>query len=312
MSSQSEPAAQYPVDSPAAAPAVEAETRPFYWSVRREVWENRSVWIAPLVVAAVVLFASLISTVTLPRKMRNAETLEPARRHVVVVSHFSMVPAPILFTTFLVGLFYSLDALYGERRDRSILFWKSLPVSDRTTVLSKAAVPMVVLPLIGFVIGQITQLIFLLFSTVVLVGSGVGAGRLWAEFRLFQEPLIMLYGLTVFSLWYAPIYGWLMLVSAWARRVPLLWAVLPLLAVAAVERIVFNSMSFMRMLEYRVVGAMREAFAFAPKRNDGLIDQLSQLDPVKFLTRPGLWVGLLFAAACFTAAARLRRLREPI
>ena len=79
--------------------------------------------------------------------MQTLPALDPAKRHALVVRPFSMAPAPIMLATFLVGLFYSLDALYGERRDRSILFWKSLPVSDRTTVLSKASIPLVVLPL---------------------------------------------------------------------------------------------------------------------------------------------------------------------
>ena len=59
-------------------------------------------------------------------------------------------------------MFYCLDALYGERRDRSILFWKSLPVSDLTTVLSKASIPIVVLPLLTFAVTVATQLIMLL------------------------------------------------------------------------------------------------------------------------------------------------------
>ncbi|MEK6246358.1 MAG: ABC transporter permease, partial [Pseudomonadota bacterium] len=127
----------------------------------------------------------------------------------------------------------------------------------------------------------------------------------------FQGLLIMLYGLTVHALWFAPIYGWLLLVSAWARRAPILWAVLPLLAVAAVERIMFNTWLFMAMLGYRVTGAMTEAFALKGKHG-GNIDRFSQLDPARFLSAPGLWVGLAFAAAFLAAAVRLRRNREPI
>jgi len=298
-----------PVDSP---PARMVETRPMYWSVRRELWENRSIYIAPLLVAAVVLFATLISTLSLPRRIRNASALEPAKRHAVIVTPYSMAPAPIILVTFIVGIFYSLDALYGERRDRSILFWKSLPVSDRTTVLSKAAIPLVVLPLIGIAIGLAMQFVLLLLSTPFLLGNGV-AGTVWSEFRFIQEPFVMLYGLTVFALWYAPVYGWLLLVSAWARRAAILWAVLPLLAVSAVEKILFNTMHFMAMLQYRMGGAMKEAFAFQPKHGSNeIIDQLTQLDPAKFLTRPALWFGLAFAAVFIAAAIRLRRNREPI
>jgi ABC-2 type transport system permease protein len=313
MNSHSGTPPQDPLDQQSLTPAPMSETRPMYWSVRRELWENRSIYIAPLVVAAVVLFASSISTIGLPRRMRTLPTLDPAKQHAAVVMPVSMAPAPIMLATFIVGIFYCLDALYGERRDRSILFWKSLPVSDRTTVLSKASIPLVVLPLIAFTLSVVTQLILLQLSTMVLMGNGMSPATFWAEVRFFQGLLIMLYGLTVHALWFAPIYGWLLLVSAWARRAPVLWAVLPLLAVSAVEKIVFNTWSFMHMLQYRVGGAMKEAFAFNPKGGGGGdINRLSQLHPARFLSAPGLWVGLAFAAVFLVAAVRLRRNREPI
>jgi len=300
-------------ESQDAAAEVIAPTRPLYWSVRRELWENRFLHLAPLVVTAVVLFASLISTVYLPHKIRTLSALDPARRHAAVVAHFSMAPAPIMMTTLLIGLFYCLDALYGERRDRSMLFWKSLPVSDLTTVLSKASIPLLVLPLIAFALSVITQLIMLFASTAVLIINGVSPAALFAEFRFFQGPLVMLYGLTVHALWFAPIYGWLLLVSAWARRMPVLWATLPLLALGVVEKIAFGSSHFANLLKYRVIGAMGLAFATDPSHHGtGVLDQLSQLRPGAFLSAPGLWTGLIATAAFLAAAVRLRRDRQPI
>ena len=295
-------------------PAMMSATRPMYWSVRRELWENRSVYMAPLIVAVVVLFGTLISMIGLPRRMRTLSALDPAKQHTVVVRPHSMAPAPIILVTFLVGIFYSLDALHGERRDRSILFWKSLPVSDRTTVLSKASIPLVVLPLIGLALGVFTQHIVLLLSTAVLLVNGVSPATLWTEVRFIQEPLVMIYGLTVHVLWFAPIYGWLLLVSAWARRTPVLWAALPLFAIALVEKIAFNTSYFVHMLKYRVTGAMVEAFAVKSQgaADHPVIDRLAQLDPARFLSTPGLWIGLVFAAAFLAAAVRLRRDREPI
>lgn len=295
---------------PAAPPLPMPVARPMYWSVRRELWENRSIYIAPLVVAAVVLFATSLSMIGLPRRMREF-TLDPAKGHASIATHFSMAPAPIMLAAFIVAFFYCLDALYGERRDRSILFWKSLPVSDRTTVLSKAGIPFVVLPLIAYVLSVAVQIVLLMLGTMALLGSGQNPATWWGEVRFFPGLLIMVYGLTAHTLWFAPIYAWLLLISAWARRTPILWAVLPPLAVAAVERIVFGTTSFMRMLGYRVTGAMVEAFALKPK-GGGNIDRLSQLDPAKFLSAPGLWVGLVFAAVSLAATVRLRRNREPI
>jgi ABC-2 type transport system permease protein len=311
MNSLSDTSPQIPPDQQPPAPV--SETRPMYWSVRRELWENRSIYIAPLIVAAVVLFASALGTIGLPRRVRSLPTLDPAKRHAAVVMPVSMAPAPIILATFLVGFFYCLDALYGERRDRSILFWKSLPVSDRTTVLSKATIPLVMLPLIAYALSVVTQVVLMMLSTMVLLGNGLSPAAFWGEVRFFQGLLIMLYGLTVHAFWFAPIYAWLLLVSAWARRAPVLWAVLPPLAMSAVERIAFNTRYFMSMLQYRVTGAMTEAFGRTPMRGShGDIDRLSQLDPAKFLSAPGLWVGLIFAAAFLAAAVRLRRNREPI
>jgi ABC-2 type transport system permease protein len=296
-------------DSPSVARAPMSDTRPLYWSVRRELWENRSVYLAPLIVAAIVLLASFAGTVGLPKRIRNASSLDPVKLHVAVVKPFHLLPAAIMFTSFLVGMFFSLEALYGERRERSILFWKSLPVSDRTTVLSKAGIPFLVLPLIAFALSVVGQFILLLWSTMVLLANGVSPALLFAELQLFQGWVVMLYGLTVHVLWFAPIYGWFMLISSWARRAPFLWAVLPVLTVSAVERIVFNTWSFMQLLQYRVTGAMKLAFSAGGQH---VIDRFSQLDPLTFLSSAGLWSGLVFAAAFLVLAVRLRRYREPI
>ena len=287
--------------------------RPLYWSIRRELWEHRSILVAPLVVTGFVLFGCLISMIRLPHRIETLPTLEPARQHAVVVMPLTMAPAPIMLAAFVVGMFFCLDALYGERRDRSILFWKSLPVSDLTTVLSKASIPLVVLPLIAFALSLVTQAIVLLLSTAVLLGSGVSPAPLWREFRFFQDPLVTFYGLAVHALWFAPIYGWLLLVSVWARRTPVLWAALPFFAICILERMAVATTRFASFVKYRVTGAMQEAFVINPQNPDsGIIDRLSQLDPLGFLGSPGLWLGLVAAAAFLAAAARLRRYREPI
>ncbi|HEV7919748.1 MAG TPA: ABC transporter permease [Thermoanaerobaculia bacterium] len=289
----------------------ELPTRPMYWSVRRELWENRSIYLAPLVVAAIALFASSINTLaSLPRKMRLLSALDPAKQSHAVVQPFSMVASVILLTGFLVAVFYCLEALQSERRDRSILFWKSLPVSDRTTVLSKASIPFAVIPLLCFAIALAVQIILLMLSTVVMAGSGLNPAMLWARLPLIQMTLVMFYGLLVHVLWFAPIYGWLLLLSAWTRRMTFLWAVLPFAAILIVERIALGTSHFASLLRYRLMGAMTEAFAVDASRAP--VTALSQLDPLRFLTSSGLWIGLLLAAGCLAAAVRLRRKREPI
>ena len=287
---------------------VMAPTRPFYWSVRREVWENRSVYIAPIIVAAVVLFGSFVSTMAMSKKFGNASRLEQGKQGAAIVAPINMAPAPIMLATILIGFFYSYDALYGERRDRSILFWKSLPVSDRTTVLSKATIPLAVLPAIALVLSFASLIILLPITAAVMLANGMTASAVWGE---VPNPVVMVYGLTAHMLWFAPIHGWLLLVGAWAKRAPLLWAVLPAVMVVIFERLALGTTYFGTMLRYRFLGAMTEAFVNKGKGQHPNMSA-SMLDPLNFLATPGLWVGLAFAALCLAAAVRLRRNREPI
>jgi ABC-2 type transport system permease protein len=293
------------------APAAVPATRPLYWSVRREIWENHAIYIAPVAVACVFLFGFLISLVTLPERMRAAMTLGAAKQHHVARTPFDVAAFMILVTSFIVGVFYCLDALHGERRDRSILFWKSLPVSDLTTVFSKACVPLAVLPLCVFSVILFLQIVMAQLSTLVLLGSGISPAVFWSQLKLVQSSVALFYALTVVALWHAPIYGWLLLISAWAKRATFLWAVLPVFAIFVLERIAFGSMHFAYFLRYRLIGWFQQAFILgAPGAAPA--NPLDLLAPGKFVTTPSLWLGLLFAAGCLAAAVRLRRYREPI
>jgi len=285
-------------------------SRPLFWSVRRELWENRSIYVAPLIVAVVVLFGFLVSTIGMPERRQGVLLLDPAHQRATIGAPYDMAAMILIFTAFIVGVFYCLDALHSERRDRSILFWKSLPVSDLTTVLSKASVPVVILPLIIFAIVVLVQFLMLLWSSAVLMSSGLAATT-WTRFNLFQQSLILLYSLIVIALWHAPIYGWALLISGLARRATFLWAVLPLLAIGVLEKIAFNTSHFGSMLKDRVFGAGDTAFAFQPHRG-AAIDSLVQLTPGRYLATPGLWLGLVFAAAFAAAAVWQRRYRGPI
>jgi ABC-2 type transport system permease protein len=288
-----------------------SSTQPFNWSVRRELWENRSIYVAPLIVAVVVLFGFLISTLGMPERRQGVLLLDPAHQRAMIGMPYDVAAMMLIFTAFIVGVFYCLDALHGERRDRSILFWKSLPVSDFTTVLSKATIPLVVLPAISFAIVVCVQVIMLLMTSVVLIFHGMSPASTWAAFPVFQNWLVLLYGLVAIALWHAPIYGWLLLVSGWARRATFLWAVLPLFAISIFEKITFNTAHFARMLGNRLTGFAAEAFDFQGQHNPD-IHSLAQLTPGRYLSMPGLWIGLAVAAAFLAAAVRLRRYRGPI
>jgi len=271
--------------------------------VLRELWEIRSIYIAPLAAAAVILAGFLISTIHLAHKMRAALALSPAQQNQAIQQPYTFAEDVLMGTLLIVAVFYCLDALYGERRDRSILFWKSLPVSDLTTVLAKASIPVLILPLVTFVVTVVTQWIMALLSTVVLLGSGLSAATLWNHLPLFQMWLRLFDHLVGFhGLWYAPFYCWMLLVSAWARRVPFLWAALPPLAIGVVEKIAFNTSYFEAILRYR----------FAGTPDADAMDPTTHLSSVPFLISPGLWIGLVVSAAFLAVAIRLRRYHGPM
>jgi len=311
MNTQSNAIPESTLRSRVNTPAIISASQLMYWSVQRELWENRSIYIAPLAVAALFLFGFTISMIHLPGKMGAALALGPLHQHEVIAQPYDFAALLIMATTFIVGIFYCLEALHGERRDRRILFWKSLPVSDLTTVLSKASIPLVVLPLLTFAITVATQAIMLLLGTAVLLGSGLSVETLWTQVPLFTMWLGLFYHLvTVHALYYAPIFGWLLLVSSWARRAAFLWAGLPLLAIAFVEKIAFNTSHVFAMLESRISGGP-EAAAF-PMPAGVPMDSMTHLALLGFLASPGLWIGLAMAAAFLAAAVRLRRYQGPI
>ncbi len=311
MNTQSNTVPESSSDSQAIRPAAMSASRPLYWSVRRELWENRSIYIAPLIVAAFQVIGFAISTIGLGERRRAVLLLDPAHQRAAIEQPYDLAAMMMIFIVFIVGVFYCLDALHGERRDRSILFWKSLPVSDLTTVLSKVTIPLVVLPLVSFAITICVQLIMLLETSVALIVHGVSPATTWAHVPVFQNWLVLLYGLVVLALWHAPIYGWLLLVSGWARRATFLWAVLPLLAIGILEKIAFNTSHFASLVKDRLLGFAPHAFGFHG-RGHPTIDSLSQLTPGAYLSSPGLWIGLVFAAVFIAAAVRLRRYRGPI
>jgi ABC-2 type transport system permease protein len=308
-----------------AAPMEASATRPFYWLVRREFWENRSLYIAPLVAAGVVFIGFLLNALHLPEGMQMLAGLDPDRQRRAVSGIYGGIGMLIVLTMAVVTWFYALDALYGERRDRSILFWKSLPVSDTQTVLSKLFTAMVVAPAITFAVVVSLQVLILLLTSIVVFIGGASPAPIWSNLQLFQMTLVMLYVLIVLSLWYAPVYAWLLLVSAWAKKSTFLWAVLPPIALVLFEKVAFHSNHVGRLLSYRLRDGLGSAFeprAFSPRGAEASFQHevrvdlpdhpLALLDPVQFLANPWFWLGLIAAAALVAATVWMRRYREPI
>jgi len=308
MSTQPNAAYGSTPEAPRANTAIMRPTAPLYWSVRRELWENRSLYIGAPAVGVLILVGFVISVLRL-----SHYTGSPGAKHVeplmVVQNLYGFAALGIMATTILVAFFYCLDSLYGERRDRSILFWKSLPVSDVTTVLSKALIPVVVLPLITFVTTVVTQFIILILSSIMFEAHGLPVTPLWNHAGPLQNWLILFFHLlAIHGFWYAPIFGWLMLVSAWARRTPILWAVLPVLGLGLVEKIAFGTTYVGNLLGYRLSGPQDASLSMSGMA----MDSTQQIHLGQFLITPGLWIGFAFAAAFLVGAIQLRRYRGPL
>lgn len=284
----------------------------FGWLLRRELWENRSIWMGPLIAVATLTLLSLFGLHSLEQVQINQHFDEDKRQKLITVIY---VGISMLF--FLVAMitcfFYSLDALYGDRRDRSILFWKSLPLSDVETVLSKAVTALAVIPLAaaaGALLGQL----------------GVGlAGTLKFGSLIMVEPTAILagvafalYSAVAFMLWYAPLVAYLLAWSAWAPRSPFLYAIVPPVVLAVIEKLVFGSSYVGHLIADRTVGGVIRALGQHHEVGvvfNGDDDQVPGVAAVGqlvqgFLAAPELWLGVVAAAALLAATVWIRRYRD--
>ncbi len=298
-------------DAPAAvASSWRTHARTFYWLLRRELWEHRVLYIAPAVVAGFGVVGSTIGSLHLSnaeRAARLAGTVPPYD----YMEPYSFVAGTVFLSAIVVSVLYCLAALHGERRDHSILFWRSLPVSDRMTVLSKAAVPLLIMPVIVFAVVFTAQLAILILATLIWLANGFDPRLMWAELNLPFLWFMLAYGQAFMILWHAPIVAWLLLVSAWARRVPFVWAVAPLAAITVIEHLAFSGSSTPKLLEHRFTGGFSGAFS-VDSRGGKAVSSLADLDPARLFGQPGVWIGLMIAASFLFAAIRLRRTRGPI
>jgi ABC-2 type transport system permease protein len=316
--------------------------------VRREFWEHRSLWIAPLIwVGVIVVLFSWVLFVgarhldgnSIPgtppgihepgiemspadraefqEKLRAGVQVDDSRKQTVTTFSFLLIGAMISGFATVVVFFYLIDCLFTERRDRSILFWKSLPISDTQVVLSKLATAMVAVPVGVILLSAATQ--FLLYCLVWLRFHGTLFGELMPDwdFLSWLRSQGLALGILVGSLlWYAPIAAYFLLLSAWARRLVFLWAVVPLIAIPVLEGIFFHSSKFAQFLSYRFGGYAKlmhlDEKVFSS--NDQALPRVEEMfDAFHFsglFTSADMWLGLVAAAALIYATIRIRRYRD--
>jgi ABC-2 type transport system permease protein len=250
----------------------------------------------------------------------------------MTASGYLGVSVPLFMMLGIVVFWYCLGALYDERRDRSILFWKSLPASDEMTVLSKVFTAACVAPVITIVAGTVLSLAFLLIACILLSFNGISIlPAVLANPNLYLGPAALLSLLPVYIVWALPTIGWLLLVSSWARSKVFLWAVgTPLLALVVAK--------WMSLMLANFGGGGGQLFAVVRDIvaqglcgvMPGIWFSYKGIDP-SMLQQPGVhaldvtaivgqswmtlasvdaWVGALAGAAMIFAAMRIRRWRD--
>jgi len=169
------------------------------WLIRREFWENRAIWLIPAVFGGLLTIAALFGRVDIP-------TLSPGD-HSHEASGIFLVAIGVMFylVMSLYTAWYLLDCLYTDRKDRSILFWKSLPISDAKTVLSKLLVGMLLIPLVYFVAADVTALITAFILSVrarAYIGSALWQPEVWGQIQI-----LWMYVIVTTAVWYLPVAG---------------------------------------------------------------------------------------------------------
>ena len=343
--------AETPVKQPRVA---QHPTHKFKLLLRREFWEHKGgfLW-APLVAGGIFLLLALMGIGV--GEMAKSRISGDARVNIeggsfqingldlghvgrqmsphdlqelgqgVDVALFMAGSWPLIVLAFVV-FFYCLGALYDERKDRSVLFWKSLPLSDRDTVLSKVASAAVVAPALAIAASLATMFGFLvIMSLVVLAHGGNPLVLLWGPGSPLKIAAKLAATIPVYAVWALPTIGWLLLCSAWARSKPFLWAVLiPIFAGIFVSW--FDLMQLFkldsgwfwahvtgRLLLSSVPGSdmfFRSSFEASNDGFENMEQLLSLSNAYGAFLQPAMWIGALAGAVMIYAAIRLRRWRD--
>ncbi|MCO4798578.1 MAG: hypothetical protein KC484_05165 [Colwelliaceae bacterium] len=267
-------------------------TLQFTTSIKRELWEYNKIfkWI-PISLALLFicspflnyLLSDLSNGQWLIRFERISEMQNVEQFSQIVFGFISVLFLPFIIISGIVQLYYFIACLFDERRDQSILFWRSLPVSDAMNVGVKLLVGALILPVIFLAAATATFLVFLVFifigCIILSLGYDISLWALWTNSGFIGHIFTSWASLIPYTLWMFPIYAWLMLVSIFAKKAPFLWAILPVIIVLLVESFFvgyfnLNSRFFAEML--------LEYFAISQNAIDVYTDKHTSITVVPF------------------------------
>jgi ABC-2 type transport system permease protein len=302
--------------------------RAFVGLVKRELWEHPVLYVGPIAANAFFALTTIVLVVRAIGSQENLRNivsgLNMAGDTAIEVGRNLLLASPIAMVvgvTTVVGYFYFVECLYAERKERSILFFKSMPVTDTLTVLSKLFSGAVLLPVLSVLAFIVTQLLVTVFASAAIAFTDGEAGMLLNAGSLLRNWIFTFYVLLSAVLWCAPFIAFLMLASAWAKRAVFLWSLSPLL-VMHVESLLPGTNVLGRAIIGHLGGYLAAAFSsdleWSTARGNALQRAvetgprhvLELADPIGFVLEPALWVGGAIAAAFVTGAIWLRRNRD--
>ncbi len=295
--------------------------------IKRELWEHRSIFITPAAIAVIVtlgvlamlMFASGFAK-ELDVAIFSAQNIaSDNHRRAVLTGFFVGTSWVFIVALAILTVFYCLDSLYAERKDKSILFWRSLPVTDAETVVSKLLTAVLVLPVIMALGIFATHLVNLISTSLWVSAKGGDASTLvWGSISLFDNWTTALIVLVASGIWMSPFIGWFLFVSTWAKRMPFLMAFMPPIVISLLEGIVFRSRSFVTAVGERMdmtplfrIGDLEDFFE-EEQWQDGIgnLTLLDKIDLVGFVSSPGFWGGIVVCGLFVTGAIYVRRFRD--
>ena len=292
----------------------------FVTLVRRELWEHSALWRSTLIAAVLLLGAVLVGVffghnhVMIAGGDDDILGMTASDKAGAFTISQVAIAAPLFLVILCVLTFYLLDCLYAERKDRSILFWKSLPVSDGMTVMSKLLVAVAVVPLGVFLLAIATHLAFWVLWQLGVAMGNVPAVLSWDTLAWIKVNIAIFLCVLLAALWYAPLAAALLFVSAAVRRSPIMWATLPLLFVPILEYIAFRTFYVVHFLQYRTHGiwkVLAQGHVVSGEHQVPHLDSLlSVLNFRGAFLEPNLWLGVAATAALVYAAVRMRRYRD--
>lgn len=310
---------------------------PFSWLVRREIWEHRLIVGGPGVLFGVIALSAIIALLNAHPVSLSADVSgldlgpieAPARKlQILMIAFILVISALFLILASGIQIFYAADTLHAERSQRTILFWKSLPVSDLSTVLAKVVVAALVIPLVALVAGLATTVILSLLLTVEAYSLSNLLAAVWSPTVWWHAAAVLLYLTLTATVWFLPMTTWFLLVSAWlplARgrlgRSPMLVAVVVPALVVVFEAVAFHSFTAGAYLARRFGFAqyLSTAFAYAQVTTHAAGDIDSRaigsiasdvMSPLTFLGSPSTLLGVLVSALFIAGAVYSRRRSE--